>query len=334
MKKIAAILSAILSVSLLSACGGYTYVDAEEETPSVEEVSETPTPDEPWRKVMADYLQNVSVHDENDGYQLIYLDDDDIPELVEIGNCAAAGCRIVSFPDGAPHLTQLRRLNFTYIERSGLLRNTDGNMGYYSDDVYKLQDGVMELISEGTIEETSSIDSEGNAAYEYLFTLNGESVASEEEYRAATAEIYDDSSAKTCLLWPAVPYSAQELVDRITGNAPQNEALNAYRELMAGDRSFNLDGETVSLNELINSGDGSFLSPMGFAFTDIDEDGANELIIKLKDYASEAYSESCLVLHWEKDGMTATMENPESFSNIVLVDFLNENIRNLNRFYA
>ncbi len=337
MKKLTILMSILLCLSLLSGCGDSNYAkEAPTEQPSkADEVSTEPEVDDAWKEIMTDYLRNVSVPSENDGYLLIYLDNDDIPELVEIGNCAASGCRIINIYDGIANLTQLRRLDFNYIERSGLLRNTDGNMGYYTDDVYRLQDGVMERISEGTIEVPESFDSEGNVSYEYHFTLNGESVADEAAYTEAMAKVYDDKIAKTYSLWPAVPYSADEIIDRLGGKAPADEALNAYREVLAGERSFNLDNETMTFSEFVNPDKGAFLSPAGFGFADMDENGAvKELILKFEDFSSTPSAEKYLVLTWCNDSIEAHMENPENLSGIALNDFLNENIQNLIQFYS
>lgn len=337
MKKLTLLISTLLCLSLLSGCGNFNYVKETpaEQPPKADEVSAEPELDEAWKEIMTDYLRNVSVPSENDGYLLIYLDNDDIPELVEIGSCEASGCRIINISDGIANLTQLRRLNFNYIERSGLLRNTDGNMGYYTDDVYRLQDGVMERISEGTIEVPASVDSEGNASYEYHFTLNGESVADEAAYTEAMAKIYDDTLAKDYNNWPAVPYSADEIIERLSSSAPEDEALNAYREVLAGERSFNLDNKTMTFSEYVNPDNGIFLNPAGFGFADTDENGAaKELILKFEDFSSATSAENYLVLHWEKDSIEAYMGNPENLSGIVMNDFLNENIQNLTQFYS
>lgn len=85
------------------------------------------------------YIACISPSDDPvEEYNLIYLNDDEIPELVVIGNCEAAGCRIVSFCDGKIYQNQLNRLYFSYIEGENLLCNSEGNMDCYYDLVYSL----------------------------------------------------------------------------------------------------------------------------------------------------------------------------------------------------
>ena len=70
------------------------------------------------------------------GYTLIYLDNDDIPELVEVGKSEASGVRIVNYSNGSVHVNGLSRLYFTYIEGKNLLCNSDGLMDSYYDYIY------------------------------------------------------------------------------------------------------------------------------------------------------------------------------------------------------
>ena len=49
-----------------------------------------------WKTAYVDYLEHVSDTEGQQGYTLIYLDNDDIPELVEVGKSEASGVRIVN----------------------------------------------------------------------------------------------------------------------------------------------------------------------------------------------------------------------------------------------
>ncbi|WP_026656673.1 hypothetical protein [Butyrivibrio sp. AE3003] len=50
-------------------------------------------------------------------YRLIYVDDDDIPELAIEGYCEADGCLIVSFHHGEVNILHTLMLGFSYIEK-------------------------------------------------------------------------------------------------------------------------------------------------------------------------------------------------------------------------
>ena len=91
-----------------------------------------------WKQAYISLLQSQDSGQWH-GYNLIYINDDAIPELVEIGIDEATGCNIVSFADGTVNETQLSRLYFSYIERGNLLCNSEGNMDSYYDIVYSME---------------------------------------------------------------------------------------------------------------------------------------------------------------------------------------------------
>ena len=63
-----------------------------------------------WKTAYVDYLEHVSDTEGQQGYTLIYLDNDDIPELVEVGKSEASGVRIVNYSNGSVHVNGLNRL--------------------------------------------------------------------------------------------------------------------------------------------------------------------------------------------------------------------------------
>ena len=158
-------------------------------------VTETTQVSDEWKDVYIDYLNNNS-SSRNIGYDLIYLDNDNIPEIIEIGDCEATGCRVVVYNSGSVESTQLRRLGYSYIERDGLLCNDGGHMGYYFDIVYSLKNGELTMIDEGIYQDKDGVaqtDSSGEYIYDY--TWNGNPV-SKEEYKAMLNSVYDTSKTK------------------------------------------------------------------------------------------------------------------------------------------
>lgn len=172
---------------------------------------------EPWQEAYIDYLRQGSVLN----YVLIYIDNDDIPELIEIGDCAAAGCRVMNFYAGGLHETgvlretQLNRLYFSYIERGNLLCNSEGNMDCYYDRVYSIIDGQLVLIADGEYgaEDNSNVqfDEEGSPIYKYEW--NGVEM-SEADYAQELNKVYDTTRAKDGYGWNEW-YSADEMISII-----------------------------------------------------------------------------------------------------------------------
>lgn len=127
------------------------------------------------------------------GCDLIYLDNDEIPEVVICGEYEAAGNIILTYDGNQVHGQYLSRLNFSYMERRNLLCNSDGHMGYYYDVVYSVTDGELTPIAEGSYNEVYDeqgnpvMDEYGDIEFEYFW--DGRKV-SPEEYRQALNEAY------------------------------------------------------------------------------------------------------------------------------------------------
>ncbi len=165
-----------------------------------------------WRTAYAKYLEAL---DQEAGgkyaagctYSFIYVDDDQIPELVCDSGFEAGGCLILTYSHREVDAVQTYRLNFDYLERKGLLCNSDGNMGFYYDRVFALKDGKWILMAEGEYGDPEGgpvLDEEDNFIFQYSW--EGKQVSGE-EYEAALKEVYDRSRAKS----PEIYYDWKEL---------------------------------------------------------------------------------------------------------------------------
>ncbi len=122
--------------------------------PTTTKVHTTEEPfSEPWRQAYASYADSAA----KEGFvsfNLIYVDDDDIPELFLGGDCEATGERICTYKNGQIIEQNFHRLDGTsYIEKSGLIENCYGNMGCYGMDLYRLNNGKFEKVHSGYYEE-------------------------------------------------------------------------------------------------------------------------------------------------------------------------------------
>ena len=166
---------------------------------------------QPWQKAYTQYLLNDSDAEYQQGYTLIFMKDDGIPQIVEVGTNEATGCRIVHYAEGKVHVTQLNRLYFSYIPHENLLCNSEGHMDYYYDLVYRLNGAELELIAAGYYgaEDNSRIqlDANGNPFYQYEW--NGVKV-SQDEYGRELGKVYDSSMAVSYDYEEL--YSAEEII--------------------------------------------------------------------------------------------------------------------------
>lgn len=146
---------------------------------------------ENYKEAYLSYLDEFEDAD-NCTYSLIYVDDDNIPELVIDNGYEAAGCIILTFHDGILDEWQSNRLNFTYIERGNLICNSDGHMGYYYDFVYTIQDGKWCYVDGGVYGDPPGgpqFDENEDYIYVYQWGEDEEEV-SEAEYETRLNEVY------------------------------------------------------------------------------------------------------------------------------------------------
>lgn len=131
-----------------------------------------------WEKAYVEYLEgfteggNVSSFT----YSLIYVNDDDVPELVIDSGFEAGGCLILTYHNGEIDELQTARLNYYYIERQNLINNSDGHMGYYYDYIYAIKNGKWISVARGEwTEDWEEIDDE-EYVFKYTYTWNDKEV--------------------------------------------------------------------------------------------------------------------------------------------------------------
>lgn len=189
-----------------------TKMDGEKTIAGVlEQIKKNDNTEAVWRQAYLDYLDKECVQADNEGYALLYLDEDEIPELVEIGNCEAVGCRIDAYADGKVHVNQLNRLFFSYLRGQNLLCNSEGHMDNYYDIIYRLKNGELELVEDGYYgaEDNTNVQFDENDEPIYQYWWNNVSVT-KEEYQNALNKVYDTKNAKPGYEWRDT-YTLEEL---------------------------------------------------------------------------------------------------------------------------
>ncbi len=171
---------------------------------------------EAYHKYLVDFGRTFDGYEysgpEYRSYDYIYVNDDDIPELVMQGQDEATGNIVLTYNNGKIDELQTSRLYFDYIEKGNLLRNSDGHMGGYYDYIYSIIDGKwkMENCGEYYVEDNSVMWDDDDLIYEW----NGKKV-SRSEYEKALKDIYDEKKA--------VPGSGvlgyEEILDKLKNSA-------------------------------------------------------------------------------------------------------------------
>ena len=152
-----------------------------------------------WKTAYLDFIERrESDYGFDFRYALVYIDNDDIPELYAMGACEADGDLICSFRNGCMIEQYLsRNAGGKYVERSGIVINQNGHMGQYYDNVYKLdQNGFSQILKASYTEHYVPLENSKNDDYEIIneYFINGKTV-SKDEYNAAINATVDLSQA-------------------------------------------------------------------------------------------------------------------------------------------
>lgn len=153
----------------------------------------TRAPVQTWKSAYQAYILNHL--QDMMTYCLIYVDQDDIPELVIHTGAEAGGCQILTWHDGLLDVLQTRRLGFTYREWENLLCNSDGHMGYYYDDVYEIRDGRWRLIAYGEYDNPEGWDEEQQRYICNHYVFNGQTMT-QQEYMNALNRVYKQAGSR------------------------------------------------------------------------------------------------------------------------------------------
>lgn len=157
---------------------------------------------EEWKQAYLNYLEEDNYAD-TCTYSLIYVDDDNIPEMVIDTGYAAGGCRLLTFHDHVLDVWQSARLNVTYIERGNLICNSDGNMGYYYDNVYTIQDGKWVYVDGGIKGDgPDGVQIGENGDYLEFFYWTGEEPWNREEYWFGEEMTEEEYEARLNAIYP------------------------------------------------------------------------------------------------------------------------------------
>ena len=131
---------------------------------------------ETWQEAYIDFMNKPESiiwlnGDDWEEYSLIYVDDDDIPELYIYTGGMASGEFVISFYDGNLGVMNRGRIGLRYIEYGGRLYSGAGNMGFHPCNVYLLEKGEFSEIGTGWLSE--NYDAEKNI---WIMIISGKAV--------------------------------------------------------------------------------------------------------------------------------------------------------------
>ena len=164
---------------------GKGYLLEKDSTPDCFEEIISMTSLSSWKTAYSDYLE--AKKEAYLSYALVYVDNDDVPELYLSGNCEAVGDSICAFRNGTVVEQPLNRIGGGwYIKKSGEIFNRNGHMGHISIHVYELTDKGFTLTFNA-----GSIENDLTCAY-----FIGEEAVGKSAFDAAVEAAFDSEQAK------------------------------------------------------------------------------------------------------------------------------------------
>ena len=200
--------------------------------------TEATTQAKKWKKQYIEYLKNVDSKNYG-GCEYIYMNNDDIPELMILGSNTAAGNILVTSDNTTIDTKIIASGKMYYAEKSNELYIESGRQGVYAYTIYKISDGKIQE------EEVNSYDTSGKTAFVYnrpktiqqiIDDLSGETAKTNTETLSAA------STTKKAIEGSWTSY---------TGNDPSMEYSSKYTLV------FNSDG-TVSCKGYKNNHSGNY----------------------------------------------------------------------------
>lgn len=142
-----------------------------------------------YEKYVRENFSEAVAHDSP--YSFIYLNNDNIPELVVDGEYSFSGNLICTYSNGVVALNT-DRLMLGYVEKKNILHNPFAYMGYFSDDVYSIKKGKFVKVWSGHYEDKEN----GKIPIEHTYYYKGVEI-SEKKYKAKLKRALGNNSETT-----------------------------------------------------------------------------------------------------------------------------------------
>lgn len=142
-----------------------------------------------YEKYVRENFSEAVAHDSP--YSFIYLNNDNIPELVVDGEYSFSGNLICTYSNGVVALNT-DRLMLGYVEKKNILHNPFAYMDYFSDDVYSIKKGKFVKVWSGHYEDKE----DGKIPIEHTYYYKGVEI-SEKKYKAKLKRALGNNSETT-----------------------------------------------------------------------------------------------------------------------------------------
>lgn len=157
------------------------------------EDAEEPT----WKQLYVNYIKKNEKKDHLETqYQLAYIDDNNVPELIIDNGSIAGGGEICLISNNKVNSLSTYTYGVSYLERKNLFCSSGGHMDVYYNKIYKINNGKFVKLYDGSYgaEYNANVQCDENGEPIYKYYWNDKEV-SEAQYNKKLKAIFDKSKA-------------------------------------------------------------------------------------------------------------------------------------------
>ena len=181
------------------------------------EMTEQELSESEWKALYRDFIiQDKQSMEYTDGweyvsYDLLYLDEDNVPELFITYQSTAAGCQLATIYENKVYGELLMSGGLNYVEKSNVFVYSYGRQGYYGDDIYSLEDGRLVTLAAGNYMATA--DSNGAPNFDAMEYYWNETPVTEQEYEEKISEMLSSKLEVASWEYNHAEYTYDEILE-------------------------------------------------------------------------------------------------------------------------
>ena len=155
-------------------------------------------PDNSWKKLYINHINEFNQDSAVSEYALVFIDDDDIPELISESTFTYSGGKVSTVYNGKMTQLDVWTYGVSYIPRQNSLLSGYGHMDEYCDEVYKIEKGRFIKTAGGNygLDDNSDYGNYSGGEIEdyYTYYWNNKKV-SQAQYKMKLNKAFDASIA-------------------------------------------------------------------------------------------------------------------------------------------
>ena len=202
------------------------------------EIIEDPVLEIDWKERYVSWMKSLMDESGSVGgrFSLLFIDEDDIPEIIWKTDIEAQGSLLVTFDGETLDELAVSRTGMTYLDSRNLVKDYSGEDQVMYDRIYSIRDGKWILQAEGSVEEKTAEDGAsagtgqtkpGSAVHKtvIIYTWQGQEVDGD-TYDAKLSALFEPSETAV----PTVFYDYSTMIGLLEDEEDPDADREAYAE--------------------------------------------------------------------------------------------------------